>query len=71
MKQKILLISKSSSTSVSIRSYLRSIFGKYLEVDAFLAGEAGKEQVEAADLVVFASRSAEKATREFLCRSFA
>ena len=69
MKKKLLLISKSSSTSVSLRSYLTGIFGQYLEIEACLAKDAGCGRMEQADLVLFASKGAETAMKGLLTPS--
>lgn len=65
MKPKMLLISNSPTTKVGLRSYLNTIFGSYLELDACLSFEVTKERVEQADLLLYASGSAAEQTEAF------
>ena len=57
-KPTMLLISRSSTTNVGMRSYLNHIFSKYIHLETCLAADVDTERMEKADLVLFSSRSA-------------
>ena len=58
MKNTMLLVSSSPSTSVGLRSYLTHIFGHYIQLEARLADDVTTELMEQFDLVLFASKGA-------------
>ncbi len=43
MKHKVLLLSKSPSTSIGLRSYLTNIFGPYIDLEACLTDIVTRE----------------------------
>ena len=57
-KPTMLLISRSSTTNVGMRSYLNHIFSKYIHLETCLAADVDTERMEKADLVLFSSRFA-------------
>ena len=57
-KPAMLLISRSSTTNVGMRSYLNHIFSKYIHLETCLAADVDTERMEKADLVLFSSRFA-------------
>ena len=57
-KPTMLLISRSSTTNVGMRSYLNHIFSKYIHLETCLAADVDTERMEKADLVLFISRFA-------------
>jgi len=65
MKPKLLLICGSSTTKVGMRSYLNTIFGSYLDLDACLTFEVTAERMGQADLVLYASKTAAEETEAF------
>ncbi len=57
-KPTMLLISRSSTTNVGMRSYLNHIFSKYIHLETCIAADVDTERMEKADLVLFSSRFA-------------
>ena len=57
-KPTMLLISRSSTTNVGMRSYLNHIFSKYIHLETCLAADVDTERMEKAGLVLFSSRFA-------------
>lgn len=65
-KPVMLIVSMSSATSVGLKSYLNSIFGRYIHIETRLTDNVDVELMEAANLVLFASREAERNLRPLL-----
>lgn len=68
MKHKVLLLSKSPSTSIGLRSYLTNIFGPYIDLEACLTDIVTREFFAGggAELVLFASDAAFQAAEPFM-----
>ena len=66
MKPTMLLVSNSPTTSVGLKSYLNHIFGKYIQIEAFLTENVDTALMEKYDLVLFASKSASTRLKSFL-----
>lgn len=59
-KPTMLIVSRSSTTNVGLRSYLSNIFSKYIDIEMCLADNVTTDLMERFDLVVFASKIAAK-----------
>lgn len=68
MRQTMLVVSASSSTSVGLKSYLTHIFGKYINVEAYLVRDVTTELMEQCDLVLFASKGAAGQVRPMMTK---
>lgn len=66
MKHKMLLLSKSPSTGIGLRSYLDHIFGQYIDLEACLTDIVSEELLKRFDLVLFASDEAAKGAEPFM-----
>lgn len=60
MKNRMLLVSNSPTTSTGIRSYLEPIFRGYVELEAKMTADVTARMMEQFDLVLFASKEAQK-----------
>lgn len=66
MKPTMLLVSQSPTTSVGLKNYLNHIFGKYIQIEAFLVENVDTALMEKYDFVLFASKSATTRLRPLL-----
>jgi len=62
----MLLVSKSSTTNVGLRSYLNHIFGKYIDMEICLADDVTTALMEKFQLVVFGSNLAAETAGPFM-----